>query len=331
MLTKGHYYHSIIRKTVAVFGTMFNDIAIVRRGASGVESMIKVPLAYGPKQKFLARLDQQASLEDEKLAIKLPRMSFEITGMAYDSTVKQSMFNKLQANEDVGDTKAFVSSSAPYIIDMQLNIMVKNQDDGLQIVEQILPVFQPTYNLAVKYLEGVDNSFDVPITLTNISFTDDYEGDYESRRVIIYTLDFQLKTRFWGPVDTSSVIRQVYTNFVDLEDTELYEMVQVQTDPVTARRDDYWDTQTAIYYIPTVFRFRLDFVSNAELQFQVGESISGTTSGTTAIIDSISYDSINGQTEVIVYNPDAYFVEGESVVGNVSGLSADLKDYEILT
>jgi len=331
MLTKGHYYHSIIRKTVAIFGTMFNDINVLRRGGGGVESIIKVPLSYGPKQKFLARLDQQSDLEDQKLAIKLPRMSFEMTGMAYDSTTKQSMFNRLQANPDVGDTKAFVSNSVPYILDFQLNIMVKNQDDGLQIVEQILPLFQPTYNVSVRYLEGVENSFDVPITLQNVSFVDDYEGDYESRRVIIYTLDFQLKTRFWGPVDTSAVIRQVYTNFVDLDDTELFEMVQVQTDPVYARQDDTWNTQTAVYFIPTVFRFQLQFISGEILGFQEGESILGQTSGTTAIIQSVIYDEADGQTKVQVSNPDAYFIEGENILGNVSGTQAQMFDYEILT
>lgn len=331
MLTKGHYYHSILRKTVAVFGTMFNNISVLRRGSAGVESMIKVPLSYGPKQKFLARIDQQGALDDEKLAIKLPRMSFEITGMAYDSTVKQSMFNKLTANQDVGDTKAYVTNSTPYNIDMQLNIMVKNQDDGLQIVEQILPIFQPTYNVSVKFLEGIDNSFDVPITLQNISFVDDYEGDYEARRVIIYTLDFQMKVRFWGPVDTSSVIRQVYSNFVDLEDRQLLEMVQVQTDPVYARQDDTWLTQTAVYYIPTVFRFRLDIISSNQLAFQVGESVLGNVSGTTAIVQSITYDQDTGQTEVTVSNPDAYFIEGEDITGSISGISGALNDYEILT
>ena len=205
------------------------------------------------------------------------------------------------------------------------------QDDGLQIVEQILPVFQPTYNISVNYLEGVENSFDLPITLMNVTMTDDYEGDYESRRVIIFTLDFQLKTRFWGPVDTSSVIRQVYTNFVDQEDGQLLEMVQVQTDPATARQDDYWETQTAIYFIPTVFRFQLQFISTAQINFEVGESITGLTSGTTAIVQSVNYDSIEGQTEVVVSNPDAYFIEGESIAGNVSEVQASLKDFEILT
>ena len=327
-----HFYHSIVRKTVSVFGTLFNDVKLIRRsGANGVDSMVKVPISYGPKQKFLARLDQQQELDETtKVALKLPRMSFEMTGLSYDSTTKQSMFNKLNVNSNTGTTQAVVSTSVPYNIDMQLNIVVKNFDDGLQIVEQILPNFQPTYNVSVKYLEGIDNSFDVPITLQNVSFVDDYEGDYESRRYIVFTLDFLMKVRFFGGVDSRSIIRQVYTNFVNEESSELIEMIQVQTNPTEARKDDNWEPQTALYFIPTVFQIELEFNSDLS-NLQVGEIMLGETSGYTGRVSEVFYNSNTGVTNVTVRDVDGYFVKGELIASTTTGTGGVLVNYEILT
>lgn len=325
-----HYYHSIIRKTVAVFGTMFNDIKLLRRGAEGVESMIKVPVSYGPKQKFLARLDQQADFDEStKVALKLPRMSFEMVGLTYDSAAKQSMFNKLNINDTVGDTQAVVTTSVPYIMDMELNIIVKNLDDGLQIIEQIIPNFQPTYNLSVNYLEGMKESFDLPITLNNISFTDDYEGDYEVRRAIIFTLNFSMKVRFFGGVDTRAVIRQVYTNFVDNESKTLIEMTQVQTNPTEARKSDAYTFQTAVYFIPTVFKIELEFDTNLS-SVQIGETVSGDTSGYTARVVNVFYNTSINVTSITVSDVDGYFVKGETINFS-SGRVASLSNYEVIT
>ncbi len=225
-----HFYHAILRKTVAVFGTMFNNISVVRKDSAGiVKDVQKVPLAYGPKQKFLARLDDQADLNDPKIAIKLPRMSFEITNMAYDSATKISQYNQITQSTTT-TTRTSIGQITPYIVDMQLNILAKNQDDALQIVEQILPYFQPTYTLAVKFVEGLSESFDVPITLTGINVSDDYEGDMTTRRVLVYTLDFSMKVKFFGPAKTSSVIDTVAVDINNMASYGFLEEVAVESD-----------------------------------------------------------------------------------------------------
>jgi hypothetical protein len=204
-----HFYHAILRKSVAVFGTLFNDIRVVRKDNAGiVKDQQRVPLSYGPKQKFLSRLDQQADLSDPKIAIKLPRMSFEITNMSYDTTTKTSSLNTITAASSA-TTRSTVGQMTPYMVDMQLNIIAKNQDDALQIFEQIVPYFQPTYTLSVKFIDELEKSFDVPITLNSISIQDDYEGEFTSRRSLIYTLDFSMKVKFFGPSAEQGVITTV--------------------------------------------------------------------------------------------------------------------------
>lgn len=217
-----HFYHAILRKSVAVFGTLFNNIYVVRRASDNrVVDKQRVPLSYGPRQKFLARIDQQADLSDPKVAIKLPRMSFEITNLAYDSTTKTNTLNKITTTSDTS-TRTSVSQVTPYIVDMQLNIMAKNQDDALQIMEQILPTFQPVYNISVKLIDDINKSFDVPITLQSVSLNDDYEGDYTTRRVLIYTLDFSMKIKFFGDTSKSGIITQVIANMFEQGGTEHY-------------------------------------------------------------------------------------------------------------
>ena len=150
-----HFYHATLRKAVAVFGTMFNNISVVRKdGSGGVLNQIKVPLAYGPKQKFISRIDQD-TMSDASMAIKLPRMSFEITGLSVDTTKKEGKRNKIQnAHATDSGKKQVIQSHVPYDNTMQLNIMAKNQDDGLQILEQILPYFQPEYTVSIKPITG---------------------------------------------------------------------------------------------------------------------------------------------------------------------------------
>lgn len=325
-----HFYHSILRKSVAVFGTLFNDMKILRRGSSNqVESMVKVPIAYGPKQKFLARIDQQRDFDDSKTAIKLPRMSFEMIGLSFDPAAKQSAFNKINVNDDTGNTQALIRSGSPYIVDMQLNIMVKNQDDGLQIVEQILPAFQPTYNVSVKFLDGLDQSYDVPITLNSITFVDDYEGDYQSRRVIIYTLDFSMKVRFFPGTETKSVIRQVFSNFINQDDRTVIESVQTQPNPVDARKNENWKPDTAILFV--TFDLQLQLTFNGNVLYQANEIVIGSTTGYTAVVDTVTYDVNTNETTITVRDPDGYFLVGETVGGVTSAQGDTLVKYEIIS
>ena len=206
-----HFYHATMRKSVAVFGTMFNNISVVRLdGSGGILNQIKVPLAYGPKQKFLSRIDQD-TMSDASMAIKLPRMSFEISSLSVDSNKKENKRNTITADLSTDNTKRqTINAQVPYNIGMQLSIMTKNQDDGLQILEQILPYFQPDYTVTIKPIDGWTNfKQDVPIILNDVSIDDQYDGDYVSRRVLTYTVNFTMKMTFYSGAGSSKVIKNV--------------------------------------------------------------------------------------------------------------------------
>ena len=215
-----YYYHEILRKTIISFGTIFNDIHIRHRDGAGQESSdMRVPLAYGPMQKFLARLEQQADL-NKAVQITLPRMSFETTNIAYDATRKAGITQTFKATDGSKLRKVFMP--VPYNIGFELNILVKLNDDGLQIIEQILPFFQPSFNLTVDLVSVIGEKRDISVVLDNISFQDDYEGDFATRRALIYTLNFTAKTYLFGPVSDSSegLIKKVQVDYHASVDTE---------------------------------------------------------------------------------------------------------------
>lgn len=228
----GYFYHAITRKTVAVFGTLFNNITIARKDANdNYVDIQKVPLAYGPRQKFLDRIDQQSDLSDPKVAIKLPRISFEITNMQYDSLSAGSMHNKIVTAQTT-TSRTEMYSPVPYLIDMQLNILAKNQDDALQILEQILPTFRPTYTVSANMVDGAP-SIDIPITLQSVSLLDDYQGDMTTRRVLMYTLDFQMKVRYYGLESSTNVINKASVDINNLTNMEFMEEITVTDTTLT--------------------------------------------------------------------------------------------------
>ena len=207
-----HFYHQIFRKTVIAFGTLFNGITIKRDGSGNDPSeVIEVPLAYGPTQKFLARIEQEPDL-NKPVQISLPRMSFEFTGITYDNTRKlaatQSFTTSLK-NDGKEIRKMYFP--VPYNMEFELYIMTLLNDDALQIIEQILPYFQPNFNLTIDLVESIGEKRDVAISLENVSFQDNYDGDYNSRRVLLYTLKFVAKTYLFGPVPDAStdIIKKV--------------------------------------------------------------------------------------------------------------------------
>ena len=215
-----YYYHEILRKTIIAFGTIFNDIHIRHRDGAGKEtSDMRVPLAYGPMQKFLARLEQQPDL-NRAVQITLPRMSFETTNIAYDPTRKGGITQTFKATDGKNLRKVFMP--VPYNLGFELNILVKLNDDALQIIEQILPYFQPSFNVTVDLIGVIGEKRDIPIVLDNISFQDDYEGDFATRRALIYTLNFTAKTYLFGPVSDSSegLIKKVQVDYYASVDTE---------------------------------------------------------------------------------------------------------------
>ena len=211
-----YFYHQIIRKTVIAFGTLFNDIYVRHDDNAGnVISEMKVPVAYGPRQKFLARVTQQAEL-NKATQITLPRMSFEINNISYDATRKAGITQTFKAadNDDGGKMKK-VFMPVPYNLGFELNILVKQQDDGLQILEQILPFFQPGFTLSIDLVKSIGEKRDIPMILNSISQQDDYEGDFSTRRALIYTLSFTAKTFMFGHIAKTpeGLIRKVQVDY----------------------------------------------------------------------------------------------------------------------
>ena len=216
-----YYYHQIIRKTIIAFGTLFNDIHIRHTDGQGnAESDIKVPLAYGPSQKFLARLDQQADL-NKAVQITLPRLSFEMTSINYDPSRRSSLIQTFKTCDDGSKVKK-VFMPVPYNIGFELNLLSKLNDDSLQVLEQILPYFQPHFNLTIDLIDSIGEKRDIPIVLESINFQDDYEGNFDTRRALIHTFNFTAKTYLFGAIADSSdgLIRKVQVDMYTNTDTK---------------------------------------------------------------------------------------------------------------
>ena len=236
------FYHETIRKIIVSFGTIFNNVQIVRKNSSGnITQSMKVPLAYGPKQKFLTRIREDASIS-KTTAITLPRIAFEIQTLSYDTTRKLNRVTKIRKTSAKGSSKLETQyMPVPYNVDLQLFVMAKSGDDALQIIEQILPFFQPEYTITVNDNLDMKQKRDIPIVLTGIDYEDNYEGDFTTRRAIIYTLSFTAKFYLYGPVTSQSVIKSVQVDqFTDLPDKspKREQRYSVTPEPVSADFDD---------------------------------------------------------------------------------------------
>ena len=236
------FYHETIRKIIVAFGTTFNNIQLVRKdNDDNITQTMKVPLAYGPQQKYLVRLNEDADLS-KQVAITLPRIGFEIQNLSYDPTRK---LNRVQKFKKVKTGKSNTLESqfmpVPYNLSIQLYVMAKQSDDALQIVEQILPFFQPDYTLTVNDMADMGIKRDVPIVLNSISYEDNYQGDFETRRALIYTLDFTAKFYLYGPVTSQGVIKTVQVDqYADLPDASprREQRYKVTPKPTSADADD---------------------------------------------------------------------------------------------
>lgn len=209
-----YFYHEILRKTIIGFGTLFNNIKIVHRDENkNSSSVMKVPIAYGPIQKFLARIEQQPDLVS-KQTLTLPRMSFEMKGIQYDPSRKTGVVQTFNSTKTNGSPLK-VYMPVPYNVIFELNIISKLNEDSLQIIEQILPYFQPAINITIELIESIGEKKDIPIILDSINFQDTYTGGYEERRVLIHTLTFVAKTHLFGPVSdsTEGLIKKVQVDY----------------------------------------------------------------------------------------------------------------------
>ena len=250
------FYHEIVRKTVVAFGTLFNNLYIVRTNNQGVVTQrMKVPLAYGPKQKFLVRLEQNPDLnKNVKTAITLPRIGFEMTGLSYDPGRKLNRigtYKKTKGSDKKSQLRQYMP--VPYDVTFSLFVMAKNSDDALQIVEQILPFFQPDYTITLNSIPDMNIVRDVPIVLNSVNYTDTYDGDFTTRRVLTYDFQFTAKVYLYGPVQSQKVIRQVQvdqytdTNTVTAKIEQRYTVTPVPTDAL-GDEDNFGFNETRSFF-----------------------------------------------------------------------------------
>jgi hypothetical protein len=237
------FYWGTIRKSVIAFGNLFNNIFIDRRDAEGnVVQTLKVPLSYAPRQKFLARIKAEANLPDEKFQIFLPRMAFEMTGIVYDAQRRVSLVQNNRVVNNTANTLNTQYAPTPYNVNMLLYVYTKNQDDGLQIVEQILPYFNPEYNLSLNAMPALGIKNDLPIILNSVDYEDTYEGDFTQRRAIVWTFNFTLKLNFFGPISKQGIIRSATVNtYSNPELTARIQRYNAILDPLDAKPDDDFD------------------------------------------------------------------------------------------
>jgi hypothetical protein len=237
MLNGQTFYHGAIRKTIVAFGRLFSDIKIERQlkdGTETVDQTLAVPLSYAPKEKWLVRIEQDPNLTNHTY-IALPRMSFEITGYAYDSTRKLNKMNKITCNTATSENAPLRSNMlapVPYNIDISLYILTKTQEDAMQILEQILPTFTPEYTLSINAVPEMNVVQDIPIVLNSITVQDDYDGDFETRRFVTHTLNFTIKTNIFGNVSKQGIINTTIVNTTQTPTTRFTATASIPGGPI---------------------------------------------------------------------------------------------------
>lgn len=229
-----------IRKGVIAFGNLFNNIHIDRKDASGnTVQTLKVPLAYAPRNKFIARIEAQPNSFEQSFETYLPRMGFEMTGIQYDPSRRVSFMQQNRAVNTTNNTLNTQYAPTPYNVGVNLYVYTKNQDDGLQVIEQILPYFNPDFNLSIHAMPALDIKNDLMIQLDQIQYEDDYEGDFTQRRAIIWTLNFTMKLNFFGPISKQGIIKTVNVEtFANPDITNKQMSYTVSVNPLTSLPGD---------------------------------------------------------------------------------------------
>jgi hypothetical protein len=227
----GHiFYHGLIRKYVSLFGTLFNDIYINVPDDANVNEIVtlKVPISYGPREKVLARVTADPNL-NRMPAVVLPRMAFEMDSITYAPERKLNTVGKRYAADTTSTNKLkYTYNPVPYDLKFTLSILVKNAEDGTRIVEQILPFFTPEWTTTVELIPDMDIVVDIPLVLNSINVQDDYEGDYDKRRYIMWTLSFTMKAYMYGPIRKSNVIKFANVNVYSLGPNTLVSTTNVR-------------------------------------------------------------------------------------------------------
>jgi len=203
------FYHQSLRKIVASFGSIFANIFVIKKLGDNEVERLRVPLAYGPTEKFLARINDDPNL-DRAHSIKLPRMSFEINSVTYDSSRKLNTIKRqISSKEDTNKLINHQYNGVPYNIGMELSIMSKYIDEANQIFEQIVPWFTPAFTVTINSIPELNYKDDMPIILQSVDLSDSYSDDWVSRREVVWTLSFEAKAMFYGPIMSRELIDKV--------------------------------------------------------------------------------------------------------------------------
>ena len=298
-----YHYHEIIRKTIIAFGTLFNTIELRHKKQDGSNfSTVKVPIAYGPAEKFIARLEQKPDPR-RRVSITLPRLAFELVSIQYDNSRKISTMQTFKTfTKDGSKTAKKVFMPVPYNLGIRLSIMSQYNEDAMQIIEQILPIFQPSFNVTVDLVESIGEKRDIPMVLDNVSFDDNYESGYEEKRVIVHTLDFTAKTFLFGPIADSSegLIKKVQVDY------------HTSTNIKTARRElRYIAEPRAIKDYNNDGTTRLvEGITETQTQFDVTDGSTLTADSYIAIKDELMYiKKITGNTILVRRGEDGTSVD----------------------
>lgn len=300
-----YFYHGITKKIVTVFGAFFNDIYTARELADGtLENLTRVPLSYGPRKKFLARINDK---RNDAVSIRLPRMAFEIAGISYDSSSKINSANRRRVcgPEESTKSRSYVWAPVPYELTLELSILARTMDDALQILEQILPTFRPDYTVSIKNIEGPGTTADVMFKLDSVSMNDDYEGDWLTPRLHTYTLTFSTKVNYIGSISRQGLIERTMTVFrhYDFKHDLGEAVIENAEEPKSFISDLIMDNEMKI------------FLDGSTFPYTIGENVIGETSGHAGILRRIDNDGV-----VVFYLENALEI-GENLIGETSQTS----------
>lgn len=231
MINNNPFYHKVFKRAIVAFGSLFSNITIERKDNQGnLVQTLKVPIAQAPKEKWIVRIDSDPNLENHTYTT-LPRMSFEITGISYDPNRKLGRLNRISCVKE-GTNRAYVYAPVPYNLDMTLYVLTKTQEDAFQIIEQILPYFTPEFNMSVKSVDDLNIVTDIPTILNSVSVQDDYDGDFQTRRFVTYTLTFTMKLNVYGQVSEQGVITSSLIDIGELDNIPLDQDQQTMIESV---------------------------------------------------------------------------------------------------
>ena len=311
MLGNAHFYNRTIRKVVVAFGSMFNDILLTRYSKDGLTAyeITKVPLSYGAKEKYLVRLQSDPTLT-KSIATTVPRMSFDLVGMTYDTTRKQQTTLQNFGMSSGSFRSQYVP--IPYNFDFNLSIYVRNTEDGTQILEQILPFFTPDFTVTIDFIKEMDQKYDMPVILNSVSPEVDYEGDFMNTRLIIWNLTFTAKGYIWPPVSANnsskyitSANANIYTDSTNLDAQKVYVNMATGFGVYTTGEDIKVEakgvTGKVLYFSNTADGTLV--LTNLNKKVQANDKVTGVYSNSTFTVTRIDTSPTKAVAIVITPNP----------------------------